>query len=41
MRVVWAIIVGALLSISGACPSREVRVSKACLNAPLAPGCMP
>lgn len=43
MRVVWAIIVGALLSISGACPStsREVRVSQACLDAPLAPGCMP
>jgi hypothetical protein len=29
------------LAISAAVPSRQVRVSKACLDAPLAPGCMP
>ena len=41
MSDVLAVLVAAWMSISSALPHTDVRVAKACLRAPLAPGCMP
>jgi hypothetical protein len=38
---VWAVVLAAWLALAAALPHTDVRVAKACLDAPLAPGCMP